>query len=90
MIEVLKHLSYNQTFVSWGIVAIALGLQTCIKACNQKTSSSLRRLDQSSPDFKWGFLLKKEVINCSNGSASLNKIYGKALKTSSSSEPGKL
>ena len=35
-----------------------LGLHTCINTCNRQTSSSLKTLDQFSPDFTKGLLSK--------------------------------
>ena len=50
--------SYNQNFVPWGLSALAPGLYTCIKLCNLYMSSSLKLLEQFSPDFTWGLLPK--------------------------------
>ena len=34
VIKVVKHFSYNQNFVPWGLFALATGLYTCTKLCN--------------------------------------------------------
>ena len=95
MIREVKLVSYKQNFVLWGLSALALGLYTCIKLCNILMSSSLKLLEQFSPDFTWAFCWKGILTMCSNGSMPLNEmaampLYGEKTKKSSSPEPRKL
>ena len=55
MVKVAKPFSYNKDFVP-GLSALAPGLHACIKSCNLKTSSTLKQLDQFSPDFTLSLL----------------------------------
>ena len=59
MIKVANTFSDNKNFVPRGLSALAPGLYTCINYQNLQMSSSLKQLDQFSPDFTLGFLSKE-------------------------------
>ena len=73
MIKVVNPFSYIQRFVPRELSALSSGLYTCIKWCNFGISS-LKPLEQFSPDFTWGPCVERVLPIFSNGYAPLNKM----------------